>query len=228
LPPHRTNNDEGTLLVGIVVVSHSADLARGVAELAGQVAGSEVQIAAAGGGPDGTLGTDDGLVREAIRGANRGDGVVILGDLGSAILTIRQCSSVRATGTPAWWMRRWSRAPWLRPSWPPPEDRSMMSHGRPRRRAMRASSEAKRVEAEVTLPDGIDLHARPAAELVRTAMRFSASVSVAAGEREVDAKSLLSILALGAERGTSLRLRAEGEDATAALDALCGCVAAFA
>ena len=76
-------------MVGIVVVSHSAELARGVAELAGQVAGQEVRIEAAGGGPGGTLGTDDGLVRDAIRRANRGDGVAVLGDLGSAILTIR-------------------------------------------------------------------------------------------------------------------------------------------
>ena len=76
-------------MVGIVVVSHSAELARGVAELASQVAGPEVRIEAAGGGPGGTLGTDDGLVRDAIRRANQGDGVIVLGDLGSAILTIR-------------------------------------------------------------------------------------------------------------------------------------------
>ncbi len=76
-------------MVGIVVVSHSAELARGVAELASQVAGPEVRIEAAGGGPGGTLGTDDGLVRDAIRRANQGEGVIVLGDLGSAILTIR-------------------------------------------------------------------------------------------------------------------------------------------
>jgi PTS hybrid protein len=76
-------------VVGIVVVSHSADLARGVAELASQVAGPDVRIETAGGGPGGTLGTDDGLVRDAIRRANQGDGVIVLGDLGSAILTIR-------------------------------------------------------------------------------------------------------------------------------------------
>jgi PTS hybrid protein len=76
-------------VVGIVVVSHSAELARGVAELASQVAGPHVRIEVAGGGPGGTLGTDDGLVRDAIRRANRGDGVIVLGDLGSAILTIR-------------------------------------------------------------------------------------------------------------------------------------------
>jgi phosphoenolpyruvate---glycerone phosphotransferase subunit DhaM len=85
-------------VVGIVVVSHSSDLARGVAELAGQVAGSEVRIEAAGGGPDGGLGTDDGLVRSAIRRADQGDGVIVLGDLGSAILTIRHVLERQANG----------------------------------------------------------------------------------------------------------------------------------
>jgi phosphotransferase system HPr (HPr) family protein len=75
-------------------------------------------------------------------------------------------------------------------------------------------------ELEVTLPSGVDLHARPAANFVRAAMRFSAQVQVVSGEREADAKSLLSVLALGAKRGTTLRLRAEGEDAGMALDTL--------
>jgi phosphotransferase system HPr (HPr) family protein len=78
---------------------------------------------------------------------------------------------------------------------------------------------------QVALPDDVDLHARPAANFVRTAMRFSAKVWVAAGERETDAKSLLSVLALGARRGTSLRLRAEGDDAAAAVAALASTVA---
>jgi phosphotransferase system HPr (HPr) family protein len=77
----------------------------------------------------------------------------------------------------------------------------------------------------VTLPDTVALHARPAADFVRTAMRFDADVRVAVGEREVDAKSLLSILALGAEPGTTLVLRADGVDAAAALDALAATVA---
>ena len=83
-----------------------------------------------------------------------------------------------------------------------------------------ASSEA----VSVTLPDAVDLHARPAANFVRTAMGFAASIQVAAGEREVDAKSLLSVLALGAKGGTELRLTAVGDDAAAALDALSACV----
>ena len=85
-------------MVGIVVVSHSVELARGVAELAGQVAGPEVRIEPAGGGPGGTLGTDDGLVRDAIRHAEQGDGVLVLGDLGSAILTIRHVLERQSNG----------------------------------------------------------------------------------------------------------------------------------
>ena len=85
-------------MVGIVVVSHSADLAQGVADLASQMAGPAVRIEIAGGGPNGTLGTDDGLVRDAIRRADRGDGVVVLGDLGSAILTIRHVLERQSNG----------------------------------------------------------------------------------------------------------------------------------
>jgi len=76
-------------LVGIVVVSHSAELARGLVELAGQMAGPDVRIEAAGGGPDGGLGTNEALVREAIALAQNGQGVAVLGDLGSSILTVR-------------------------------------------------------------------------------------------------------------------------------------------
>jgi PTS hybrid protein len=62
------------------------------------MAGDEVRIEIAGGGPDGTLGTDDTLVRDAIRRANQGDGVIVLGDLGSAILTIRHVLERQSNG----------------------------------------------------------------------------------------------------------------------------------
>jgi phosphotransferase system HPr (HPr) family protein len=83
-------------------------------------------------------------------------------------------------------------------------------------------------ETLVRLPDGVDLHARPAADFVRCAMGFDSSIRVAAGEREADAKSLLAVLALGAKGGSDLRLRADGDDAAEALDALAGCVTALA
>jgi phosphoenolpyruvate---glycerone phosphotransferase subunit DhaM len=76
-------------MVGVVIVSHSAEIARGVVELAGQMVGEEVRLEGAGGDPGGALGTDEARVRQAIRRADAGDGVAVLADLGSAVLTIR-------------------------------------------------------------------------------------------------------------------------------------------
>ncbi len=80
-------------------------------------------------------------------------------------------------------------------------------------------------DAAVRLPAGVDLHARPAATFVRAAMGFTAAITVASDGREANAKSLLAILALGAKRGTELRLRAEGEDAAVAVATLAAAVA---
>ena len=75
--------------VGLVLVSHSEKLAEGVAELAAQLGGDEVPIAAAGGTDDGELGTSIEKIERAIRAADRGAGVLLLADLGSAVLTIK-------------------------------------------------------------------------------------------------------------------------------------------
>jgi PTS hybrid protein len=91
-----SNTTTESTVVGIVVVSHSPELARGVADLAGELAGSDVAVEAVGGGPDGRLGTDGERVRAAITRADSGDGVILLGDLGSAILTIRHVLESRA------------------------------------------------------------------------------------------------------------------------------------
>jgi len=72
--------------VGLVVVSHSAKIAEGVVELAGQMAG-QVRIRAAGGTDDGGIGTDATLIAAAIAAADEGDGVLVLVDLGSAVLS---------------------------------------------------------------------------------------------------------------------------------------------
>lgn len=75
--------------VGIVLVSHSARLADGAADLAAQVSGGTVTVAAAGGTDDGGLGTSAAKVERAVRRADGGAGVVVLADLGSAVLTVR-------------------------------------------------------------------------------------------------------------------------------------------
>lgn len=76
-------------MVGIVLVSHSAALADGLAEIAGQLAGDEVRIETAGGSSDSRLGTSGDRVEQALARADTGDGVVVLADLGSSILVVR-------------------------------------------------------------------------------------------------------------------------------------------
>ena len=75
--------------VGIVLVSHSAELAAGVAHLAAQVSGGTVTIIAAGGTDDDELGTSAAKVERGLHLAESGLGVVVLPDLGSAVLTVR-------------------------------------------------------------------------------------------------------------------------------------------
>ncbi len=72
--------------VGVVVVSHSAKVAEGVVEMAAQMAG-DVRIRAAGGTDDGGIGTDATLIASAIADADEGDGVLVVVDLGSAVLS---------------------------------------------------------------------------------------------------------------------------------------------
>jgi dihydroxyacetone kinase phosphotransfer subunit len=73
-------------MVGLVVVSHSAKAAEGIAEVAAQMGSSDAEIVPAGGGPDGEVGTSADRIREAIEAADAGDGVVVLVDLGSAVM----------------------------------------------------------------------------------------------------------------------------------------------
>jgi len=75
--------------VGLVVVSHSSRIAEGTAELAGQMAGPDVRIVPAGGLEDGSIGTDAARIAVSIGEADAGAGVVVLADLGSAVLATR-------------------------------------------------------------------------------------------------------------------------------------------
>lgn len=75
-------------MVGIVIVSHSCKIAEGVCELAAQVAGGTGRIISAGGMQDGEIGTDAIRISEAIREADSGDGVVVLADIGSGIISV--------------------------------------------------------------------------------------------------------------------------------------------
>lgn len=73
-------------MVGIVIVSHSEKLAEGVVEVSRMMA-EDVPIAAAGGMEDGTLGTSYDKIKSAVESLYSEDGVVILADMGSAVMT---------------------------------------------------------------------------------------------------------------------------------------------
>lgn len=82
-------------------------------------------------------------------------------------------------------------------------------------------------ERNVVIGSSSGLHARPASLFVQAAARQRVAVSVGRpGERAIDARSMLSVLALGAKHGETLVLAAEGEGADAALDELTALVAA--
>ena len=74
-------------MVGIVIVSHSRSAAEGIRELAAQMAGPDLCITACGGMEDGSIGTDAVRIRDAIIGADSGDGVCVMVDLGSGIMS---------------------------------------------------------------------------------------------------------------------------------------------
>ena len=73
-------------MVGLVIVSHSMKLAEGVADVS-RVMAAECPVAAAGGADDGGFGTSFEKIRSAVESVDGGDGVIILADMGSAVMT---------------------------------------------------------------------------------------------------------------------------------------------
>jgi dihydroxyacetone kinase phosphotransfer subunit len=76
-------------VVAILVVSHSARLAEGLGELLAQIASPDLAVRAVGGTEDGRLGTSADLVQRAVEDLAGDDGVVVIPDLGSAVLTVK-------------------------------------------------------------------------------------------------------------------------------------------
>ena len=74
-------------------------------------------------------------------------------------------------------------------------------------------------ERELVISNKLGLHARASAKLVQLASRYKAAVFIQAKGREVNAKSIMGLMLLAAPKGTTIRLRTEGEDADAALEA---------
>jgi PTS hybrid protein len=227
--------DGQTPSVGVVFVSHSAQIAAGLVELARQMAPS-VTLVAAGGRDDGGIGTSFDLVTAGIAEADAGAGAVVLCDLGSAILTaetaldfldddakgrVRIADAPLVEGGVAAAVAAeigGDLATVLRAA----ETALAGQGGQPAAPAPAAGStgqnqpSARIVSRTVTLKNRDGLHARPAADFVKLASTFDAPVSV----NGRDAHSLLGIMSLGLTRGMSVEITGPDERSRAAVDAL--------
>lgn len=218
------------MTVGLVVVSHSSKIAEGVVDLAQQMA-TGVTIVAAGGTDDGRIGTSFEKVQSALADADSGDGVVVLCDLGSAVMTAE--TAVEFADDPA--TVRIADAPLVEGTvsaavtaqggadlsgvLAAAEQAGGSSGGSPSQPAEADAGDAadgERVEQTVTVVNEVGLHARPAAQFVAAAKEFDAEVLV----NDADATSLLEVMALGARKGAELRLVGTGPQARDAVDAL--------
>jgi phosphoenolpyruvate---glycerone phosphotransferase subunit DhaM len=225
--------------VGILVVSHSARIAEGVLELAAQMA-PDVRMVAAGGTEDGGIGTSFDRITDGIGALADADGVLVLCDLGSAYLTTDTAldfldDEVRARVTV-------SQAPLvegavaaavaaqtggtisdvaaaadtaIRPGGSDAVVDVADVTGTVRTDTAAEPSDTD-AAATLELLNESGLHARPAAEFVKTAARFEARIRV----NGVDAKSLLAIMALALPKGAQVVVEATGPDAADAVEAL--------
>ncbi|WP_269937820.1 dihydroxyacetone kinase phosphoryl donor subunit DhaM [Arthrobacter sp. HY1533] len=208
--------------VGLVIVSHSAQLAAGVVELAAQMA-PNVVLLPAGGMDDGGIGTSLEKVMEALGAADTGDGAVVLTDLGSAVMTAE--SALEFLGSPE--NVRLADAPLvegaiaaavaaqsgasldvvckaaetaLQPAAAPPVVEPV-------------ETQATAVTAVLTLINPMGLHARPAAVLAGELGAMDVDIEI----NGVDAQSVMMLMTLGAGQGTELNVTATGPDARRAV-----------
>ena len=236
-------------MVGIVVVSHSDALAEGVVKLAREMGGADLALEAAGGTEDaGVLGTDAERVRAAIERAMSPDGVLVLMDLGSALMSAEfalellddppgrvllseaplvegavAAAAAASGGASLEEVAAEARGALVMKS----SQLGVQDGGAPETRNAGPTdaerSEAPECEASIPVLGAIGLHARPAARFVETVRGFDAEVRVAkagAGGAPVRASSLTNVVALGARFGDTLLVSASGRDAADAIAAL--------
>jgi PTS hybrid protein len=199
--------------VALVIVSHSAMLARGVVELAGQMA-PDVMLIPVGGSADGGLGTDFDAVSAAL---NETQAAVVLYDLGSAKLT----ADLAVESLPDPEKAQVVDAPLVEGA----VAAAVAAQGGEDLAGVAAAAirgEATEEEnptggEDLLLTNEIGLHARPAALLARAVAELDAKVSIGFNDKQADARSVLGVMALGARGGDTVRLSASGPQAAEAL-----------
>lgn len=81
------------------------------------------------------------------------------------------------------------------------------------------------IERSVRIVNKLGIHARPAAEIVKCAAKFRSNITIIRDDLEVNGKSIMGVMMLAAECGSSILIRADGEDEQAAIEALAAVVA---
>lgn len=230
-------------MIGIVVVSHSPALAAAAVDLARQMvsgAGPAIEVAA---GADGRLGTDAMEVVGALERAASPGGVLVLMDLGSAVLSaelalelapglgeVRLCAAPLVEGLVAAVVRaaggadlgvvaREAEAALL------PKITALASHppvpaAPPVAEDAATEGGAGRVSARASLVNEQGLHARPAAQIAAAVGGLAAEVTIGCEDRVADAASSLELMTLQAGCGMELRVAADGPDAEQAVAAV--------
>ena len=229
-------------MVSIVIVSHSATLAAGVRELALQMVQGQVAIATAGGVDDDEhpIGTDPLKVMAAIESVFSEDGVVVMMDLGSALLSTETAvellapeqqahvylcpaplvegtlaaavqASIGASASQVMQEAQGALAMKLR----------QLGHEEPATdTAVQSLPDASALTLTLIIPNKLGLHARPAARFVGAANRFQAEVQIRRGAQTANAKSFNQVATMGVRQGDEIVVAAMGPDAAAVLAAI--------
>ena len=228
-------------MVGIVVVSHSRLLARAAVALAEEMLhGGQVRIVVAAGLDDTTFGTDATQIHDAVVAADQGDGVVVLMDLGSAVLSAELALDLlddaqrgRVVLCPAPLVEGLVVAAVSAATGAGRDEvaaealaaltgkQEHLAASPPDAPTASPPGGEHTITFTVTAPHG--LHARPAARLVQLVREFDAEVqlrNVTTGSGWVPASSLTRVATLGAREGNAVEAAAGGRQAREALDAL--------
>jgi len=234
-------------VIGLVVVSHSPALAHAAVDLALQmVPGEKPAIAIAAGAGDGLIGTDAAVVSAAIDEVASADGVLVIMDLGSAVMSAEMALDFRSSQTEV----RLSSAPFveglLAAIVTAAGGASLADVDREARGALApkiqllgepepvladpvaplaplttlAPLTPEELRADLVIVNADGLHARPAATLVSTLAGFDARLTVVnqrTPRAPVAANSLIGLLSLGAKSGDVLTVAATGRQAAEAL-----------
>lgn len=209
--------------VGLVLVSHSAKLAEGLAELAGQMA-ADVRIAAAGGLESGEIGTSYDLIESAINDLlGEGLAVVVLTDLGSATMTVESVleflddEPVKFVDAPLV-----EAAIAAATAAQQGDDLDEVATAAARAIEMFVPKKVAERKADVadgdaysrsaTVADAAGLHARPAAKVAEMAAEASGDIVIAFDDDRADADSAMMLMSLGAAQGDTVTIIGDSAD----------------